>query len=99
MESFHWDTHFETGLTEVDKQHHVLVDLINHFGELLSQLEGVSFNDIELVFNELAEYAQYHFKEEEEMMLHAGLDPRYVKHHIQLHVNFLASTEQSVGDF
>ena len=89
MESFHWDTHFETGLSEVDKQHRVLVDLINRFGDLLSQLEGVSFNDIERVFNELAEYAQYHFKEEEEMIVHERLDPRFVKHHIQLHINFL----------
>ena len=89
MESFHWDKHFETGLEEVDKQHHILVDLINHFGDLLSQPEGVSFSDIEKVFNELSDYAQYHFKEEELMMSQVGLDNRYVVHHIQMHVNFL----------
>jgi hemerythrin len=89
MESFHWDKHFETGLAEVDKQHRHLVDVINRFGDLLSQLEGVSFSDIEAVFNELAEYAQYHFKEEEVMMAQEGLDARYVAHHVQLHVNFL----------
>ena len=77
MESFHWDKHFETGLAEVDKQHRHLVDVINRFGDLLSQLEGVSFKDIETVFNELAEYAQYHFKEEESMMSQVGLDARY----------------------
>jgi hemerythrin len=49
----------------------------------------VSISDIDTVFNELAEYAKYHFKEEEEMMLQVGLDPRHVSHHIQLHVNFL----------
>jgi hemerythrin len=89
LESFHWDKHFETGLAEVDKQHYVLVSLINSFGDLLSQLEGVSFTDIEAVFNELAEYAQYHFKEEEAMMAQMCLDTRHVAHHIQLHVNFL----------
>lgn len=89
MESFHWDKHFETGLAEVDKQHRHLVDVINRFGDLLSQLEGASFNDIDTVFNELADYAQYHFKEEESMMSQLGLDTRYVTHHIQLHLNFL----------
>lgn len=98
MESFLWDKHFETGLSEVDRQHHILVDLINHFGDLLSQLNGVSFQDIEAVFNELAEYAQFHFKEEEEMMLQVGLDPRYVTHHIQLHANFFQElTSMRVG--
>jgi hemerythrin len=89
VESFHWDKHFETGLDEVDKQHHHLVDVINRFGDLLSQLDGVSFGDIETVFNELAAYAQYHFKEEEATMTQIGLDTRYVTHHVQLHVNFL----------
>ena len=89
MESFRWDKHFETGLAEVDKQHRHLVDMINRFGDLLSQLAGVSFADIETVFHELAEYAQYHFKEEESMMWQAGLDTRFVAHHIQLHTNFL----------
>lgn len=89
MESFHWDKHFETGLAEVDRQHHRLVDLINRFGNLLAQLEGVTFNDIETVFKELADYAKYHFKEEEGMMGLVGLDARYVTHHTQLHLNFL----------
>ena len=89
MESFHWDKHFETGLKEVDKQHHILVDLTNHFGDLLAQPEGVSFGDIEKVFNELSAYAQYHFKDEENLMSQVGLDNRYVSHHIQMHVNFL----------
>ena len=89
MESFRWDKHFETGLAEVDKQHRHLFDMINRFGDLLSQLAGVSFADIETVFHELAEYAQYHFKEEESMMWQAGLDTRFVAHHIQLHTNFL----------
>jgi len=34
VESFHWGKQFENGLTEVDRQHHFLVDLINRFGDL-----------------------------------------------------------------
>jgi len=89
MESFHWDKHFETGLDEVDKQHHHLVDVINRFGDLLTQLQGVTFDDIETVFKELADYAQYHFREEEGLMTAAAMDPRHVKYHIKEHNNFL----------
>jgi hemerythrin len=89
MESFLWDKNFETGLEDVDHQHRVLVDLINRFGDQLTQVERVSSSDLEAVLGELAAYARYHFQEEEGMMLRIGLDPRYLEHHFQLHANFL----------
>jgi diguanylate cyclase (GGDEF)-like protein/hemerythrin-like metal-binding protein len=89
MESFHWDKHFVTGLVEVDKQHHHLVDVINQFGDLLTRPEGVAFGDMEQVFAELAAYAQYHFSEEEMLMDKAGVDPRHIKHHLHEHTSFL----------
>ena len=89
MESFHWDKHFETGLENVDRQHHALVDLINRFGELVTRLDSVALGDIEALFRELAAYAKYHFLEEENMMLQAGLDPRHVEAHKQFHNDFL----------
>jgi len=89
VEYFRWDKCFETGLNEVDKQHHILVDLINHFGELLTQIEYVSLDDLENVLNELAAYAQYHFQEEESLMHRVGLDSRHVEQHLHLHAKFL----------
>lgn len=89
MESFHWDKHFETGLENIDKQHHALVDLINRFGELVTRLDSVALGDIEALFKELAAYAKYHFLEEENMMLQVGLDPRHVEAHKQFHNDFL----------
>lgn len=89
MKSFHWDKHFETGLETVDQQHHVLVDLINRFGELLTQADSVPFEEIEAVFVKLVAYTQYHFTEEENMMQSVGLDPRYIDMHKQLHLDFL----------
>ncbi|MBL0311739.1 MAG: diguanylate cyclase [Holophagaceae bacterium] len=94
MESFHWDKHFVTGLVDVDKQHHHLVDVINQFGELLMQSEGVAFADIERVFGELAAYAQYHFSEEETLMDEAGIDPRHLEHHRHEHTHFLHEVTQ-----
>jgi hemerythrin len=94
MESFHWDQHFVTNLEEVDKQHHHLVDVINRFGELLTQSEGVAFDDIETVFGELAAYAQYHFAEEESLMGEVGIDPRHLEYHKQEHTRFLEEVTQ-----
>ncbi|MDP2805137.1 MAG: diguanylate cyclase [Gallionellaceae bacterium] len=89
MESFHWDKHFETGLETVDQQHRTLVDLINRFGELLTQAENVPFEEIEALFVELTAYTQYHFQEEENLMLQVGLDAGYISLHKQLHTDFL----------
>src|SRR5690349_8287285 len=89
MESFHWDQHYVTGLAEVDKQHHHLVDLTNSYSELLTQTGGVAYEDIETLFKELAAYAQYHFTEEEAQMEREGVDPRHTEYHRQEHASFM----------
>ncbi len=88
MGSFQWNDNFITGLSEVDKQHRHLVDLVNQFSDLLVQNELV-FGDIELLFGELAGYAQYHFQEEEALVSRFGVDQRHTKQHRKEHVNFL----------
>jgi hemerythrin len=98
MESFHWDKHFVTGLVEVDKQHHHLVDVLNQFGEMLTQKGGVEFAEIEKVFGELAAYAQYHFAEEERLMDETSVDQRHQEHHRFEHVSFLQEVVQMHGD-
>jgi diguanylate cyclase (GGDEF)-like protein/hemerythrin-like metal-binding protein len=94
VDSFEWDDHFVTGLTDVDKQHHYLVDVINQFGELLTQPESIPFDKVETVFGELAAYAQYHFAEEEMLMDTVKVDQRHVEHHQHEHVNFLQEVTQ-----
>ncbi|MBU1215291.1 MAG: bacteriohemerythrin [Gammaproteobacteria bacterium] len=89
MESFQWNEAFETGLGEVDKQHHHLVDVINRFGELVMRGTSVSKDDFEALFNELASYTKYHFSEEESYMEHAKIDPRHVENHRKEHADFL----------
>ena len=89
MESFHWDRHFETGIATVDEQHHGLVDMINRFGAMLIDAQDVGVEPIEVLFTELASYAQYHFEEEEDLMDRLGLDPRHVQAHRQAHADFV----------
>ncbi len=88
MDSFHWDKNFVTGLSDVDQQHQHLVGIINQFGYLLAE-NKVAFNDLEEVFKKLADYAKYHFREEEAAMAHAGIDRRHLSQHIEAHRSFL----------
>ncbi len=89
MESFQWDACFVTGLTMVDDQHHKLVDIINRFGDLLMQPGGATKQEIDSLYSELADYAQYHFREEEEMMHKEHLDGRHITQHRKEHEKFL----------
>jgi hemerythrin len=94
MEAFQWNPCFLTGLADVDEQHHHLVEVINRFGELVMRQEGASSEELEVVFTELASYARYHFAEEEAMMAHMHLDPRYVGHHQNSHRAFMEEVAQ-----
>ena len=88
MESFKWDKHFITGLADVDSQHQKLVGIINEFGKHLAQNE-TSFAEIERIFNELVEYTQYHFQEEETLMNDMGIDERHLSAHLLAHKTFV----------
>lgn len=96
--AFNWDKNFETGLVDVDLQHHELVNLINRFGELLAQNVAPAKADMETVFGELLAYTQYHFREEESLFQSEGLDARYVDMHIQLHRDFLHEAKKMHQD-
>jgi hemerythrin len=88
METFVWDRHFTTGLERVDEQHHHLVDLINHLGESLID-HRMSDDTLQTVFAELADYAKYHFSEEEHLMQESNVDPQHLDQHIRHHAQFI----------
>lgn len=89
MQTFQWNPSFMTGLVEVDEQHHHLIDLINQFGESITRPEGISAEELEVLFNNLADYTQYHFSNEEAMMVREGLLPVYIAHHREAHDAFM----------
>jgi hemerythrin len=88
MKSFQWGVPFLTGLSEVDKQHQHLVDIINKFGSLLTE-DGIRFQDVDSLYNELTNYAVYHFQEEEKMMSEVKVDTLHLNRHIDVHKGFL----------
>lgn len=97
MDAFQWDDCFITGLDKVDHQHHALVDITNRLGHLLMQPQGASKEDVDRVFGELADYAKFHFGEEEALMHASGLDSRHIKHHRDAHARFLEDVTHMHG--
>jgi diguanylate cyclase (GGDEF)-like protein/hemerythrin-like metal-binding protein len=94
MDAFQWNSCFITGLIDVDEQHQQLVDLINRFGTLIMRQEETSTSELEVVFAELADYARYHFADEEALMVSMHLDPRYVTQHRANHASFFDEVTQ-----
>jgi two-component system NtrC family sensor kinase len=93
LEAFVWTDRFATGIASVDDQHRHLVDLVNQLGD--QRVSGHESNTAELqaLFRQLADYARFHFTDEERVMTEAGLDSRYIETHKRQHRSF---TEQVV---
>jgi diguanylate cyclase (GGDEF)-like protein/hemerythrin-like metal-binding protein len=86
--SFKWGPHYETGIEKIDKQHYLLVDILNQFGVALSQ-NTIDKDDVETIFKKLTNYAQRHFEDEERLMNDFLVDTRHVDVHIATHRTFL----------
>lgn len=88
MKSFRWGPNFETGLKDVDHQHRKLVKSINRFGSQLSQ-NSIDNEHIEVLLQELVDYAQQHFQDEEKLMARYALDRRHRAQHVLEHKGFI----------
>jgi len=63
LEIFTWNESFSTGIPQIDEQHKQLVHLINLLARSIASKAGMPVLDE--IFNDLADYAVYHFKTEE----------------------------------
>lgn len=89
MKAFIWDQTFVTGIEKVDEQHHFLVDLMNRFGDALIASKSLDDGELASIFGQLAEYAQYHFSTEHNLMLEWGVAPEHRARHDRLHESFI----------
>ncbi|HJW27241.1 MAG TPA: bacteriohemerythrin [Rhodocyclaceae bacterium] len=89
IETFVWDDLFITGLEAVDEQHRRLVELVNNLSASLIDGGGQDDAAVDAVIRELADYAVYHFAEEERLMMQAGVDRRHVERHMAIHRQFV----------
>jgi hemerythrin len=92
MESFHWNTHYETDIGSVYAQHHTLVDLINELGNAIAHSNSKAY-DLQAIIGPLADYAKYHFADEEALMESSGPDPRHISIHKEAHSHFFEEIE------
>jgi hemerythrin-like metal-binding protein len=72
LDTFKWDQRYETGIPIVDKQHHRLVDMLNH---MVAEVTGIAEHQRQLMpdyivtlLDALAAYAVEHFGDEENLM-------------------------------
>ncbi len=89
MTFMNWSQHFVTGIDVVDRQHRGLVELINDVAPLLSSGEPVAGERARTLLDRLSEYGLTHFRDEEEVMLAAGIDPADFDHHVRSHQGFV----------
>ena len=94
IEAFVWSDRFASGIDSVDSQHQELFRIINQVGELLVRSDGVTAASSEALIKKLADYARFHFTDEERVMIEGGLDPGYIESHKKIHQAF---TEQVVS--
>lgn len=79
-----WDNSLETGVAEVDEDHRNLVRLINELDAMLSQ--GVDTARFGAVIDTLIDYAENHFRREEEMLERLGYPDIVI--HAESHAGF-----------
>lgn len=85
-----WSAVYETGIAQIDLQHHKLIELINRVAQEARNSSGNSTGRVGEVLDEIAQYADYHFRCEESFMARHHVSRHHVEHHRDEH---LACTE------
>jgi diguanylate cyclase (GGDEF)-like protein/hemerythrin-like metal-binding protein/PAS domain S-box-containing protein len=85
---FPWNDNFQTGLSIIDNQHRKLVEMLNKLASHLAY--GVDTLELNMVFMELTDYAQYHFKTEEGVWRKYLPVDELTTEHAKTHHSFLA---------
>ncbi|MCF7969605.1 MAG: bacteriohemerythrin [Methylococcaceae bacterium] len=88
FEVFPWNDNFETKIPLIDEQHKELVLLLNKLAShLANQADALELNS---VFDELADYADYHFKSEEMIWKKYFSEDAWYAEHEKTHHSFIA---------
>jgi len=88
FEIFPWNKNFEVGIELIDLQHKELVKILNKLASHLANLSTpLVLNEI---FDELANYADYHFNSEEEIWKTYLKDDIWLSNHEKTHSSFIS---------
>lgn len=94
-EPLHWRADFETGIEDIDFQHHYFLNLINRLARQFLRAEDDDYRAA--LIAELNAYARFHFISEENLMRRDGYPE--LAHHRRLHdelIDELSSREQAL---
>ena len=84
---FVWSGKYQVGIAKVDQQHKKLVALINALAKKLA--DQADADALMSVFDDLASYANYHFKTEEHLMQEWQIDAEFETAHKDAHASFV----------
>jgi len=90
-----WESGYDFGIPDIDRQHRDLVDAINMLYSTINNPKWVDV--VELAFKELAKYTSQHFNREEGLM--EKFKYPYLKMHSQEHKNFKKKIAETKSRF
>ena len=85
-----WTPRMELGISEIDRQHRMLVDYINDLHSAMSNHR--SAEELLGILHKLRDYTSTHFRDEEKRFVHT--DYPAVKDHLQIHREFEAKVDE-----
>jgi diguanylate cyclase (GGDEF)-like protein/hemerythrin-like metal-binding protein/PAS domain S-box-containing protein len=91
IDIFPWNENFNTNIFKIDEQHKKLVQLLNLLASHLAFQSDIPA--VNVIFDELADYAAYHFQEEEAIWTEY-FPEELVSDHKQIHDQFLVTVLQ-----
>ncbi len=97
IDIFPWNENFNTGIPAIDQQHKKLVALLNQLASYIAFHDEMP--NLEKIFDELADYAVYHFREEERIWHEFLPDEPAELEHKRIHESFIetiASTRAKI---
>ncbi len=95
MAFLQWKDDYSVGVDRFDEQHKKLIDLVNRLNDAMAQRRASE--ELELVLDEMVDYAAYHFSEEEMAMKSVRYTDYY--NHVAKHREFVEQVKQFQKDY
>jgi len=92
VEIFPWNDNFTTGIDIIDQQHQQLVFLINELARHIAYQSDVP--TLNKIFDQLKDYAHYHFETEEQIWHDYMEGDDWLKGHEKTHASFLTEVSE-----
>ncbi|MFH2140631.1 MAG: bacteriohemerythrin [Pseudomonadota bacterium] len=92
IDIFPWNENFNTGIPKIDEQHERLVGLLNQLASHVAFQSDIP--TLEQIFDELADYAVYHFQTEESIWCESLSGDTLEVEHKRTHESFVSMIQE-----